>query len=228
MRLNSDFRRYDPDCLCADCTAFRDKLVDQAQGGADAGTNAAIEGGQFPRDGIDGFSGATEFAKATRAVLATPFMRKVASESEQRKATPIFSGVLRYFPDALAAVARLSKAGNDKHNPGQPLHWARDKSKDHGDCIARHQITFDQIDEETGEYHAVAVAWRALAQLQLLEEAKKTKPELWQKWLPSWKFLPGGRVDVRFRNGQRYMGLYADLLNWDERGDGTIVEWRRA
>lgn len=95
-----------------------------------------------------------------------------SSESQQRKDTPIFSGVMRYFPDALAAVARLSKKGNDKHNPGEPLHWARGKSTDHGDCIARHQITFDQIDPETGEYHAVAVAWRALAQLQLLEEQR--------------------------------------------------------
>lgn len=93
--------------------------------------------------------------------------------SASRKATPIFSGALRYFPDALAAVARLSKAGNDKHNPGEPLHWSRGKSNDHGDCLVRHQIEFDQIDPETGEYHAVAVAWRALAQLQLLEETKK-------------------------------------------------------
>lgn len=96
-------------------------------------------------------------------------------ESAQRKATPIYSGVLRYFPDALAAVARLSKAGNDKHNPGQPLHWAREKSTDHGDCIVRHQLTPDQIDPETGELHATAVAWRALAQLQLLEEARQQK-----------------------------------------------------
>jgi hypothetical protein len=94
-------------------------------------------------------------------------------DSTSRKATPIFSGVMRYFPDALAAVARLSKAGNDKHNPGEPLHWSREKSADHGDCIARHQIAFDQIDPESGEYHAAAVAWRALAQLQLLEEAKR-------------------------------------------------------
>jgi len=79
---------------------------------------------------------------------------------------------LQYFPLAIAAVARLSQIGNDKHNPGEPLHWARDKSTDHGDCIVRHQLDFDQIDSDTGEYHAVAVAWRALAQLQLLEEKK--------------------------------------------------------
>jgi len=94
------------------------------------------------------------------------------TNSEARKSTPIFTGVLRYFPDAIAAVGRLSKKGNDKHNPGEPLHWARDKSDDHGDCIVRHQMDFDQIDPSSDEYHACAVAWRALAQLQLLEEQR--------------------------------------------------------
>lgn len=97
------------------------------------------------------------------------------TDSDARKRTPIFSGVMHYFPDAVAAVARLSYKGNEKHNPGEPLHWARDKSPDHGDCILRHQIEYDKIDPETGEYHACAVAWRALAQLQLLEEA--TRPD---------------------------------------------------
>lgn len=96
----------------------------------------------------------------------------VASNPAERKNTPIFSGCLRYFPDALAAVARLSKSGNDKHNPGEPLHWSRNKSDDHGDCIVRHQLDYEQIDPDSNEYHAAAVAWRALAQLQLLEEQR--------------------------------------------------------
>lgn len=119
------------------------------------------------------------------------------SDSAARKATPIFSGVLRYFPNALAAVARLSKAGNDKHNPGEPLHWSRSKSNDHGDCIVRHQLEFDAVDPETGEYHAVAVAWRALAQLELLEESKPVQvvrsmpiePPVRQGYDPSKQFL---------------------------------------
>ena len=96
----------------------------------------------------------------------------LTKDNQARKDTPIFSGVLCYFPLALAAVARLSKAGNDKHNPGEPLRWAREKSTDHGDCIVRHQIEFDAIDADTGEFHATAVAWRALAQLELLEEQR--------------------------------------------------------
>jgi Domain of unknown function (DUF5664) len=96
----------------------------------------------------------------------------ITEDSKERKDTPIFSGVLQYFPDALAAVARLSKYGNDKHNPGEPLHWSREKSTDHGDCVVRHQMHYDKIEPDSGEYHATMVAWRALAQLQLLEEQR--------------------------------------------------------
>ena len=100
----------------------------------------------------------------------------VEKDSLARKNTPIFRGCVRYFPDALAAVARLSYKGNEKHNPGQEMHHARGKSNDHGDCILRHQIEFDQIDPETDEFHAVAVAWRALAQLQELIERVQGLP----------------------------------------------------
>jgi len=99
------------------------------------------------------------------------------TDSKDRKNVPITSGVLDYFPAALAAVARLSKFGNDKHNPGQPLHWSRDKSADHADCIARHLIDRGIIDPETKMSHTVEVAWRALALLQLEEEEKNGAPK---------------------------------------------------
>lgn len=96
----------------------------------------------------------------------------LSQDSQERKDTPIYSGVMAYFPLALAAVARVSKAGNDKHNPGQPLHWSRHKSTDHKDCIARHLIEADGVDPATGELHAAALAWRALANLQIAEEKR--------------------------------------------------------
>jgi hypothetical protein len=99
------------------------------------------------------------------------------TDSEERKRIPLFSGVLNYFPLALAAVARLSQRGNDKHNPGQPIHWARGKSMDHPDCIARHLLDIQTLDPVSGEYEdAVAIAWRALANLQELEEVRLGKP----------------------------------------------------
>lgn len=99
--------------------------------------------------------------------------------SQQRKDTPVFSGVMMYFPKAMFEIARHSKRGNDKHNPGQPLHWAKEKSKDQADCIARHLIdigpNWDSVDEETGSLHAVALAWRALALLETVLEKKKSE-----------------------------------------------------
>lgn len=87
------------------------------------------------------------------------------ADPAERKATPIASGVLDYFPLALAEIARVSKAGNDQHNPGQPLHWDRAKSLDHADCIARHLIDRGTVDAD-GMRHSAKLAWRALALLQ--------------------------------------------------------------
>lgn len=82
---------------------------------------------------------------------------------------PLFTGLLAYFPRALSEVARCSKVGNDQHNPGEPLHWARHKSTAHADKILRHlrDSLFEPLDDD-GVLHVVKVAWRALA---LAEEA---------------------------------------------------------
>lgn len=97
------------------------------------------------------------------------------AESEARKATPVYSGVLRYFPDAIREVSRLSLAGNDKHNPGEPLHWARDKSTDELDALTRHLMDCGKLDTD-GFLHDVKVAWRALANLQRLLERQNNRP----------------------------------------------------
>lgn len=89
----------------------------------------------------------------------------LSTNHKERKDTPIATGVLDYFPLALAEIAKVSKAGNDQHNPGQPLHWARAKSTDHADCIARHLIERGTIDTD-GQRHSAKMAWRALALLQ--------------------------------------------------------------
>lgn len=96
------------------------------------------------------------------------------TDPKARKATPVFSGVLRYFPDAIAEVARCSQVGNDQHNPGQPLHWDRAKSKDQHDCLVRHLMEAGTKDAD-GIRHSAKVAWRALAALQLEIEAEQRK-----------------------------------------------------
>lgn len=84
---------------------------------------------------------------------------------EERKAMPIYSGVLKYFPDALLEVSKVSKIGNDQHNPGQPLHWAKEKSTDEADALVRHLLDAGKIDTD-GIRHTAKCAWRALALLQ--------------------------------------------------------------
>ena len=88
------------------------------------------------------------------------------TDAKERKGVPLYSGVLKYFPDALAYVAKVSKYGNDQHNPGQPLHWSRGKSDDHHDCASRHLVESGTIDSD-GLRHSGKLAWRTLAILQL-------------------------------------------------------------
>lgn len=101
-------------------------------------------------------------------------------DSAERKACPVASGVLAYFADALVLVSRLSRIGNDKHNPGQPLHWAKEKSGDEADALMRHLLDHlrgEPIDRDVEELGALAhltqVAWRALAMLQRACDAER-------------------------------------------------------
>ena len=101
---------------------------------------------------------------------------------EERKQYPVFSGVLAYFPDAIAAVAHLSWVGNQQHNPGQPLHWARGKSTDQEDTLLRHLMESGGGNVGTGFdtdgiRHSAKAAWRVLAKLQLEIEHDQAPPQ---------------------------------------------------
>jgi hypothetical protein len=117
-------------------------------------------------------SASTWFVNCPRRFMAAHIRRdfspapQVSVKPATRKDHPLFSGCMAYFPDALLAVSKLSKIGNDKHNPGERLHWSREKSADHADCLARHLVNHGQTDPDTGLSHTTAVAWRALALLQ--------------------------------------------------------------
>lgn len=112
-------------------------------------------------------------SEARDACPAYPTPPGLPEDSAQRKTYPMCAGLIDYFPDALAEVARGSYVGNEKHNPGEPLHHARGKSMDHADCIVRHLAargTWDTIVTKDGREfkvrHSTWVAWRALALLQ--------------------------------------------------------------
>ncbi len=82
-----------------------------------------------------------------------------------RKEYPIATGVLDYFPDALVALAHVSYIGNAQHNPNQPVHWDRAKSRDEADTLMRHLLQRGTLDTD-GLRHTAKMCWRALALLQ--------------------------------------------------------------
>lgn len=97
----------------------------------------------------------------------------MTTDKQERKERPVARGVLDYFPDALVEIAHVSYVGNQQHNPGQELHWAREKSTDHADCIVRHLMERGKTDTD-GMRHSAKMAWRALALLQTELEKDKS------------------------------------------------------
>jgi len=94
------------------------------------------------------------------------------TDAAKRKTYPITRGCLDYFPDALLEVANLSLVANEQHNPGEPLHWAKEKSTDEADALVRHLLDRGTMDTD-GIRHSAKVAWRALALLQREIEAER-------------------------------------------------------
>ena len=92
------------------------------------------------------------------------------TDRQDRKDIPLYWGLVNYFRDALIGVAKLSMIGNEQHNPGEPLHWAREKGGDELDAQMRHIFELHGIDIDLVP-HSVKNAWRALAVCQIdLEE----------------------------------------------------------
>jgi hypothetical protein len=140
-------------------------------------------------------------------------MSTLPTDSEERKDTPLASGVLDYFPAALAAVAQLSRAGNDKHNPGEEMHHARGKSSDHADCIIRHLADRGLVDSD-GFLHEVKVAWRALA---LLQESMEDHGA---------PLARGAREPDPIISDDDYVKVYGTSLEEKSFEIGDLVEWQ--
>ena len=96
---------------------------------------------------------------------------KEPTKAEDRKATPVYSGVLKYFPNALKEVSKCSLAGQKQHNHGNELYWDKNKSTDNEDALVRHLIdhSSNPLDDD-GVLHLAKVAWRALASLEIYLE----------------------------------------------------------
>lgn len=86
---------------------------------------------------------------------------------------PVLRGAVQYFPRALAAVAELSAVGAGKYSwkGWKAVPGGTDR---YGDALARHLLAeeiegpCDDGPGGTGALHATAVAWNALARLELM------------------------------------------------------------
>ena len=114
-----------------------------------------------------------------RRAQAAPGAWLASLTSAERKEVAVARGLFAYFPDALALIARHSARSNEKHNPGQLIHWSREKSADHEDSIARHSlaVAVDEGSMDGDVPDIVRRAWRALAALQVWVEKKHAKGE---------------------------------------------------
>ena len=102
-------------------------------------------------------------------------MSNLPTDPKSRKQCPVGTGVLDYFPKALAAVAYVSYVGNLQHNgPDAPLHWDRSKSADEADAAIRHFLERGKLDSD-GTRHTAKAAWRLLAMLEKELEAEDAK-----------------------------------------------------
>jgi len=85
------------------------------------------------------------------------------TDPKERKSIPVYTGFIKYFPNAIAEVAKISYAGGLQHGQTlETLFWDRAKSKDELDAMMRHVL-----DEDWAQ-----VAWRAMANLEKKLEEK--------------------------------------------------------
>ena len=157
------------------------------------------------------------------------------TDAKKRKEIPVTTGFLDYFPDAIAAVAELSRIGNEQHNPGKPLHWDRSKSGDESDALGRHFLQRGSLDTD-GVRHSCKVAWRAMALLQKeIESAQYAIPipssqDGWIEW-NGFGIPPIGTVEIMFESDDVHDARYvyaASDLRWIHIGsDFDIVRYRQ-
>lgn len=142
-----------PECNCDRCNAARAHNAEIAQ------TVGAPHPAYWPA------------SKITEKVV-------LPADAAKRKAMPITTGLLHYFPRAAAYVSSISKVNNDKHNPGEAMRWSKEKSSDHLDCCARHLVDAGKRDD-VGTRESGYLAWRALANLEIELEAAEARGEVW-------------------------------------------------
>jgi hypothetical protein len=105
----------------------------------------------------------TEIEADVAEWVKKPYVSVLPEEAERRKAIPVYTGFIQYFPRAIVAVTECSVKGRNQHHPDGPLYWDRNKSADDKDALMRHVL----------EQNWAAAAWRAMAVLEKELETKE-------------------------------------------------------
>ena len=87
-------------------------------------------------------------------------------------------GCLHYFPKALTAVAELSQIGARKYS-WKGWESVPDGINRYADAVGRHELSiagdYARRDPDTGVLESTAVAWNALARLELILRQNESK-----------------------------------------------------
>lgn len=94
---------------------------------------------------------------------------RLPKEDQERKQIRIYDGFIKYFPDAIVEVTKISCKGSNQHHADKPIHWDRNKSKEELNSLMRHLLEAMQTDDVEDW---ARVAWRAMANLQKKTEQK--------------------------------------------------------
>lgn len=110
-------------------------------------------------------------------------MNRIPTEDKARKRLKLWTYLTKYFPDAFIAEAEVAIIGNEQHNPGEPLHWAREKSTDQMNTAFRHQLDYAAgVRRDTdGQHHLAKAVWRLKAELQLDLERERDENDARRK-----------------------------------------------
>ncbi len=121
------------------------------------------------------------------------------TDYDARKAIPMYDFFVGYFPDALVELVKVAVVGNEQHNPGEKLHWARGKSMDQMNTAQRHMFdhAINKFDDGGKTRHLAKAAWRLLAQIQLdIEEEAAVAAALAR--VPEWDEDPNPKPFVPY------------------------------
>lgn len=91
--------------------------------------------------------------------------------------SPVYRGLLDYFPRACLAVAEVSDRGAQKYS-WKGWEKVSDGVNRYQDAMVRHianESIEGRTDSETGLYHKAQIAWNALAALELFLREQEVK-----------------------------------------------------